>query len=248
MQNIHPSTCHSTIQSEFLSVFKEAFLLLETQMTFHFLWREYFSQNNRRKCNSLAQRQDTTQSDTTELYNFICHCIDPQRSLLQPNWSLNLPCFYFPLCLLSMPFPLPGIFGHPSSLSLSLFLFSVDIKKYIYYFYLASPGLSRSIWDLVHQPGIKPGPPAWGAQSLSHWITREIPSVDIYLSSTPWERKDMFLSDLTEATERAHTDTHSEALCKVRVGVLFVCLFVFFNCLQPPEQSQTRLGHTTNPM
>ena len=132
-----------------------------------------------------------------------------------------------------MPFPLPGIFGHPSSLSLSLFLFSVDIKKYIYYFYLASPGLSRSIWDLVHQPGIKPGPPAWGAQSLSHWITREIPSVDIYLSSTPWERKDMFLSDLTEATERAHTDTHSEALCKVRVGVLFVCLF--FSIVYSPQ-------------
>ena len=29
-------------------------------------------------------------------------------------------------------------------------------------------GLSRSMWDLVPWPGIEPGPPALGAQSLSH--------------------------------------------------------------------------------
>ena len=29
--------------------------------------------------------------------------------------------------------------------------------------------------DLVPQPGIEPGPPALGAQSLTHWTTREVP-------------------------------------------------------------------------
>ena len=35
--------------------------------------------------------------------------------------------------------------------------------------------LSCGMWDLVPQPGIKPGPPALGAQSFSHWTTKEIP-------------------------------------------------------------------------
>ena len=37
------------------------------------------------------------------------------------------------------------------------------------------PGLSCSMWVLVSQPGIKPGPPALGTQSLSHWTTWEVP-------------------------------------------------------------------------
>ena len=31
------------------------------------------------------------------------------------------------------------------------------------------------MWDPVPQPGIKPGLPALGVQSLSHWTTREVP-------------------------------------------------------------------------
>ena len=31
------------------------------------------------------------------------------------------------------------------------------------------------MWDLVFRQGIKPGPPALGAWSLSHWTTREVP-------------------------------------------------------------------------
>ena len=31
------------------------------------------------------------------------------------------------------------------------------------------------MWDLVPQPEIEPGPPAMGAQSLTHWTTREVP-------------------------------------------------------------------------
>ena len=35
--------------------------------------------------------------------------------------------------------------------------------------------LSCGMRDLVPLPGIKPGPPALGAQSLTHWTTREVP-------------------------------------------------------------------------
>ena len=35
--------------------------------------------------------------------------------------------------------------------------------------------LSCSMWDLVPQPGIEPGPPALEAWSLSHWITSKVP-------------------------------------------------------------------------
>ena len=35
--------------------------------------------------------------------------------------------------------------------------------------------LSWGLWDLVPWPGMEPRPPALGAQSLSHWTTREVP-------------------------------------------------------------------------
>ena len=35
--------------------------------------------------------------------------------------------------------------------------------------------LSCGMRDLVPRPGIEPGPPALGAQSLTHWTTREVP-------------------------------------------------------------------------
>ena len=43
----------------------------------------------------------------------------------------------------------------------------------IYYFYLASPGLSRRTWDRL-QPGSEPRPFVLGAWSLSHWTTRKV--------------------------------------------------------------------------
>ena len=42
------------------------------------------------------------------------------------------------------------------------------------FIYLAAPGLSYSMWDLVPRPGIESRPPVLGAQSLSHWNTREV--------------------------------------------------------------------------
>ena len=50
-----------------------------------------------------------------------------------------------------------------------------------YFIYLAALGpscsmwpLSCNAWDLVPWPGITPSLPALGAQSFSHWITREV--------------------------------------------------------------------------
>ena len=40
--------------------------------------------------------------------------------------------------------------------------------------------LSCSTWDLVSQPEIKPGPPAMGVQSLSHWVIREVPDFFLF--------------------------------------------------------------------
>ena len=55
-------------------------------------------------------------------------------------------------------------------------MFSLFLNKNTYLFiYLAVPGLSCVMWDLVPGPGIQPGPPALEEQSLSHWTTREVP-------------------------------------------------------------------------
>ena len=37
--------------------------------------------------------------------------------------------------------------------------------------------LDCGMWDLVPCPGIKPRPPALGAQNLSQWTTRQVPSL-----------------------------------------------------------------------
>ena len=51
---------------------------------------------------------------------------------------------------------------------------------------------SCDTWDLVPWPGIEPGPPALGVWSLSHWTTREIPS--LLHVSTVKEREKQYLS------------------------------------------------------
>ena len=49
----------------------------------------------------------------------------------------------------------------------------VEGRLSFFFIYLAALGLSCSMWDLVPRPGMKPGPPALGARSLSHWTARE---------------------------------------------------------------------------
>ena len=50
-----------------------------------------------------------------------------------------------------------------------------SLLKIFVFIYLATWGLSYSIWDLVPWLGVKPGPPALEVQSFSHWTTREVP-------------------------------------------------------------------------
>ena len=65
---------------------------------------------------------------------------------------------------------------------LLFFFLSLFKKKHI--IYLAALGLSCGMWDLVPWPGIEPGPHALGAQSLTHWTTREVPRLNIKMHET----------------------------------------------------------------
>ena len=49
------------------------------------------------------------------------------------------------------------------------------VARGIFNFHCSSGIFTHSTWDLVPLAGIKPGPPALGLQSLSHWTTREVP-------------------------------------------------------------------------
>ena len=50
------------------------------------------------------------------------------------------------------------------------------------------------MWDLVPWPGIEPGPPALGAQSLSHWPSKEVPLHLFFFSCLLWSIISIFLS------------------------------------------------------
>ena len=50
--------------------------------------------------------------------------------------------------------------------------------------------LSHGMWDLVPWPGMEPGPPALGVQSLSHWTTRDVSDLlfaEFILASAHWD-------------------------------------------------------------
>ena len=53
-------------------------------------------------------------------------------------------------------------------------------------------GMWTLMQDLVPWPGIEPWPPALGAQSLSHWITREVPIYLFFKYSKKRKRKPSF--------------------------------------------------------
>ena len=65
---------------------------------------------------------------------------------------------------------------------------------------------SCSMWDLV--PGIEPRPPVLGAQSLSHWTTREVPKM---VSIIPNLEK-------TEAQTRLSPSGLLTQLCRAYMG------------------------------
>ena len=47
---------------------------------------------------------------------------------------------------------------------------------FLIFIYLAAPCLSCGMWDPASWPGIKPRPPAFRVQSLSHWTIKEVPA------------------------------------------------------------------------
>ena len=63
------------------------------------------------------------------------------------------------------------------------FIFFKEREKAFFFLnftFLLAPGLGCIMWDLVPWAGIKPRPPALGAQSLSYWTTREVPLICIF--------------------------------------------------------------------
>ena len=52
---------------------------------------------------------------------------------------------------------------------------------FLIFIYLRAAGLSCSMWDLVPWPGIEPGTPALGTQNLSHWITRGVSELFLFV-------------------------------------------------------------------
>ena len=62
-----------------------------------------------------------------------------------------------------------------SSQTFSFFFFNIYLFFGCARFSFSMRTLSCGMQDLVPQPGIKPGPPALGVRSLTHWTTREVP-------------------------------------------------------------------------
>ena len=55
-----------------------------------------------------------------------------------------------------------------------LFIFKYLFIWWCWVFVVARMIFSCNMWDIVLWPGIKPGPPALGVLSLSHWTTRKV--------------------------------------------------------------------------
>ena len=79
------------------------------------------------------------------------------------------------------------------------------LKNIYLFIWLCQVLVVACTWDLVPWPGMEPGPPTLGAQSLNCWTTREITKmreifVDLYANGKdPVERR-----KLTEVREKEH--------------------------------------------
>ena len=66
--------------------------------------------------------------------------------------------------------------GKPKNCKSFFFFLNIYLFIWLLLVLVVACGIfSCGMWDLVPWPGIEPGPPALGAQSLSHWTTREVP-------------------------------------------------------------------------
>ena len=93
------------------------------------------------------------------------------------------------------------------------------LKKYLF-IYLAAPGLSCSIWDLVPWAEVKPRPPALKTRSLSNWTTREVPSLLLmFLDSQSGINENWYLSLLSSHSPFVLVGSSLEAELEVRIGM-----------------------------
>ena len=93
--------------------------------------------------------------------------------------------------------------------------------------------LHWGVRDLVPWPGMKPGPPALGAQSLSHWTTREVPQRAFKYGSYYY-----FDKQLLNYTE--------ELACSEYQALLLKTVYQFTLILkEKPEENQTVLANQT---
>ena len=110
------------------------------------------------------------------------------------------------------------------------------------FIYLASPDLSCSTGDLVPWPWTRLRPPALGAQSLSHWPTREVPALQCPWLDNPTDRgpRRATVHGLTESdTTERYADykcmhgwqSHSKHKMGSWILINTMLLNAFFTCL-----------------
>ena len=99
--------------------------------------------------------------------------------------------------------------------------------------------LNCGMWDLFPWPGIKPRPPVLGAQSLSPWTSRGVPSLcslarTLNLSTCPWTPSPIFAS--THPAD-AITSNFSEGK-PFKLSQVHLKVYPLFIFLLPPAQGR----------
>ena len=91
----------------------------------------------------------------------LLHSDGPLSPLVAPHFSISFWCLACPL---------------PDNRLFYLFSYMEVLVPAGKIFHLFRELFSCSIWDLVPWPGKEPWPLAFGAQTLSHWTTRNVPN------------------------------------------------------------------------
>ena len=78
------------------------------------------------------------------------------------------------------------------------------------------------MWDLVPWPGIEPGSPAKGAQSLSHWTSREVPGFAILWG---FKLEAAFSSCIHHKVRTAQTHAVGRSIALGRMYMALLCRY-----------------------
>ena len=117
-----------------------------------------------------------------------CACHQPHISQCLPLKTLQVATSQLafqtspsPLSLLWLLFTSASFFSFKLFIYICLFIWPHQVLV------VACRIFSCGTWDLVPWPGVEAGLPALGAQNLNHWITREVPylNIFIFLSTLP---------------------------------------------------------------